>query len=65
MDQDEVVISWSSMNCCLWNRYCWERSVVDGTFGLLVGAGKITFGRRKVKMTDVGSVLRSRDGVRF
>ena len=34
------------------------------TFELLVGASKFTFGRRKVKMIDVGSVLRLGDGVR-
>jgi hypothetical protein len=33
--------------------------------GLLVGAGKITFGGEKVKKIEEGSVLRSRDGVRF
>jgi len=64
MDQDKLVVSWSSLDCCPWNRYCRERPVVITTFGLLVGASKFTFGRRKIQMIDVGSVLRLRDGVR-
>lgn len=33
--------------------------------GLLVGAGKIAFGRAKVKEIEEVSMIRSRDGFRF
>jgi len=41
------------------------RWVVVNPFGLLVGAGKTIFDRRRVKKIDMGLVLWSRDGVWF
>jgi hypothetical protein len=64
----EDVVSWSSLPV--------ESLVLRGGGGVgqwlihwvcagVRGAGIITFGRRKVKKIEVGSVLRSRDGVPF
>ena len=41
------------------------RWVLVNPFELLVSAGKIIFGRRKVKKIEKGCMLWSRDGVRF